>query len=138
MTANSKAARPAKGGSAKAGAKGAGKKAPLTAPPAGENKPAGKSIARKRSPQIAREMLIVEMRRIRSLFVEIGERYLADTEGSIVALIGELDQRKLPMPSVDRLLKDVRSLSVKPRKGRRKDLARIEMLVDAFRKTLED
>ncbi len=116
-----------------------GKKPAATASPAAKaKKPAGKTPVRKRSPQISRDMLTVELRRIRSLFVEIGERYLADTEGRIVALIEEFDRRKLPMPSVDRLLKDVRGLSVKPRKGRRKDLARIETLVDSIRKALED
>jgi hypothetical protein len=108
----------------------------VAAPPG--KKGGGKALPRKRSPQIAREMLTVELRRVRSLFVEIGERYLADTEGRIVSVIEEIDRRKLPMPCVDRLLKDVRALSVKARKGRRKDLGRIESLVEAFRKTLED
>jgi hypothetical protein len=108
-----------------------------TAAPEGK-RPVGKALARKRAPQVAREMLAVEMRRIRSLFIEIGERYLADVEGSIVAVVDELEKRKLPMPCVERLLKEVHSLSVKPRKGRRKDLARIESLVDGFRKTLAD
>ncbi|HEY5997298.1 MAG TPA: hypothetical protein VIU29_09760 [Candidatus Deferrimicrobiaceae bacterium] len=112
---------------------------PDAPPPAPEGKrPVGKAPARKRSPQVAREMLSVEMRRIRSLFLEIGERYLADVEGTIVAVVDELEKRKLPMPCVERLLREVHSLSVKPRKGRRKDLARIESLVDGFRKTLED
>jgi hypothetical protein len=119
----------------------AAKKAPEPAPPetgkAG-GKPVAKALARKRTPQVARETLAVELRRIRSLFVEIAERYVADTEGRIVSLVDELDRRKLPAPCVDRLLEKVRDLRVKPRKGRRKDLARIESLVDAIVKTLED
>jgi hypothetical protein len=83
-------------------------------------------------------MLGVEMRRIRSLFIEIGERYLADVEGRIVVVIDGLEKRKLPAPCVERLLKEVRALKVKPRKGRRKDLARIEALAEGIRKTLED
>ncbi len=106
--------------------------------PAAGKKQTGKALSRKRSPQIAREMLTVEMRRVRSLFVEIGERYLADTEGRIVAVIDDLEKRKMPMPCVERLLKDVRALNVKPRKGRLKDLGRISTLVDAIRKTLEE
>lgn len=113
-------------------------KAPAESPPPDAPRPVGKALARKRTPQVAREMLGVEMRRIRSLFIEIGERYLADSEGRIVAVIEALEKRKLPTPCVERLLKEVRALKVKPRKGRRKDLARIEALVDGFRKTLED
>lgn len=113
-------------------------KAPAAPPPPEASRPVGKALARKRTPQVAREMLGVEMRRIRSLFIEIGERYLADGEGRIVAVIEALEKRKLPTPCVERLLKEVRALKVKPRKGRRKDLARIEALVDGFGKTLED
>jgi hypothetical protein len=105
-------------------------------PPSREKTPVAKALGR-RKPAVAREMLTVELRRVRSLFAEIAERYLAESDGKIVALIEETEKRRLPMPAVEGLLKEVRSLNVKPRKGRRKDLGRIEALVEAIRKSLD-
>lgn len=135
---------PPKKAPAKAATRPSAKPTPPESPAAGTDpvsaskKAVAKALTRKRTPKIARELLVVELRRIRAIFVEIGERYLADTEGSIVSIIDDLAQRKLPPDRVERLLKEVRELDVKPRKGRRKDLGRIEMLVDDLRKSLED
>jgi hypothetical protein len=135
---------PPKKAAAKPAARPTAKSSPTEGPaaktlPASDGKKSvAKALTRKRTPQVARELLVVEMRRVRAIFVEIGERYLADIEGSIVSIIDDLAQRKLPPDRVERLLKEVRELDVKPRKGRRKDLGRIESLVDTLRKSLED
>lgn len=110
---------------------------PTRAPKDAGKRPIGRAISGKRTPALSREMLTVELRRVRSLFLEIAERYLADTEGRIVALIGDLEARKPPAPAVERLLEEIRALKVKPRKGRRKDLGRIETMLDSLRKTLD-
>jgi hypothetical protein len=135
---------PPKKAAAKPAARPSAKSSPAEGPaaktlPASDGKKSvAKALTRKRTPQVARELLVVEMRRVRAIFVEIGERYLADIEGSIVSIIDDLAQRKLPPDRVERLLKEIRELDVKPRKGRRKDLGRIESLVDTLRKSLED
>ena len=103
----------------------------------GADNPVAGALSGKRGTRLTREMLAIELRRVRSLFHEIAERYLADTEGRIVALIGEVESARLPAASLDRLLGEVRALKVKPRKGRRKDLGRIESMVDSLRKTLD-
>ncbi|MBP2687704.1 MAG: hypothetical protein H6Q81_2609 [Deltaproteobacteria bacterium] len=77
-----------------------------------------------------------KLRRLRALFSEIAERYLADTEAGIVAAIGAVEGKPLSAARVERMLKRVHDLSVKPRKGRRKDLARIEKAVASLRKEL--
>ena len=94
------------------------------------------ALAKKPSRKAAREMLILELRRLRALFSEIAERYLADTEAGIVAAIGAVEGKPLSAARVERMLKRVHDLSVKPRKGRRKDLARIEKAVASLRKEL--
>lgn len=94
------------------------------------------ALAKKPSRKVSREMLVLELRRLRALFSEIAERYLADAEGGIVAAIAAVEGKPLSAARVERMLQRVRDLSVKPRKGRRKDLARIEKVVASLRKEL--
>src|SRR5512139_1608390 len=94
------------------------------------------ALAEKPPRKVTRDMLVLELRRLRALFSEIAERYLADTEAGIVHAIRTVEGKPLSAARVERMLKRVHDLSVKPRKGRRKDLARIEKVVASLRKDL--
>lgn len=108
---------------------------PAAATPAGKKNIAA-ALARKPSRKVAKDMLVLELRRLRAMFTEITERYVANAEGEIAAVIDAVEGRTLPAPRVEKMLETVRALSVKPRKGRRKDLARIETIVAVLRKEL--
>src|SRR5512135_516907 len=116
-------------------------------PPAGKAAPAGPSapapvgkknvaaaLARKPSRKAAKDILVLELRRLRAMFTEIAERYVANTEGEIAAVIEAVEGKPLPAARAERMLKILHDLSVKPRKGRRKDLARIGKAVASLRK----
>lgn len=118
-----------------------GKPADRKAAPAeaGATAPAGKksiaaALARKPSRKVAKDMLVLELRRLRAMFTEIAERYVANAEGEIAAVIEAVEGKSLPAARVEKMLEVVRRLTVKPRKGRRKDLARIEGATAALRK----
>lgn len=116
----------------------AGKPAPAepgAAVPAGKKKIAA-ALARKPSRKVAKDMLVLELRRLRAMFTEIAERYIANAEGEIAAVIEAVEGKSLPAARVERMLEVVRGLTVKPRKGRRKDLARIEGATASLRKEL--
>jgi len=116
----------------------AGKAAPAepgAAAPAGKKNVAA-ALARKPSRKVANDMLVLELRRLRAMFSEIAERYVADAEGRIAALVESVEGKPLPAARAGRMLKIVRDLSVKPRKGRRKDLARIEKVAASLRREL--
>jgi hypothetical protein len=108
----------------------------------GASAPGGKkgvaaALARKPTRKVAKDMLLLELRRLRAMLTEIAERYVADAEGGIAALVEAAEGKSLPAARIDGMLRIVRDLSVKPRKGRRKDLARIEKAVSSLRKELE-
>ena len=116
----------------------AGKAAPAesgAAPPAGKKNVAA-ALGRKPSRKTANDMLVLELRRLRAMFSEIAERYVADTEGGIAAVIEAVEGKPLPAARVERMLKILHGLSVKPRKGRRKDLARIGRAAASLRKVM--
>jgi len=106
------------------------------APPPGKKRIAA-ALARKPSRKTAKDMLVLELRRLRAMFTEISERYVADTEGEIAAVIEAVEGKPLPAARVERMLKVLHDLSVKPRKGRRKDLARIGRAAVSLRKVME-
>ena len=81
-------------------------------------------------------MLVLELRRLRAMFTEIAERYVANAEAEIAAVIEAVEGKSLAAARVERMLAVVRDLSVKPRKGRRKDLTRIEGIAASLRKEL--
>jgi hypothetical protein len=123
---------PAKGNPA------AGKAAPakpVATAPAGRKSIAA-ALARKPSRKVAKDMLVLELRRLRAMFTEIAERYVANAEGEIAAVIEAVEGKTLSVARVGKMLETVRALSVKPRKGRRKDLARIEGIAASLRKEL--
>ena len=116
-------------------------------PPAGKAAPAGPSasapagkknvaaaLARKPSRKAAKDILVLELRRLRAMFTEIAERYVANTEGEIAAVIEAVEGKSPPAARVERMLKILHDLPVKPRKGRRKDLARIGKAAASLRK----
>jgi len=116
----------------------AGKAAPAGT---GATAPAGKknvaaALARKPSRKAAKDMLVLELRQLRAMFSEIAERFVADTEGEIAAVIEAVEGKPPPVDRVERMLKVLHDLSVKPRKGRRKDLARIGRAAAALRKEM--
>jgi hypothetical protein len=122
-----------------------GKSKPAAAPgitASGKPSAAPRNIAavlgRKPSRKAAREMLLIESRRLRAMFSEIAEHYCANTEGKIASVIDAIEARTLPAEKVDGMLKTVRDLTVKPQKGRRKDLSRIEKTVETLLKALEE
>jgi len=117
----------------------AGKAAPAgtgATPPAGKKNVAA-ALARKPSRKAAKDMLVLELRQLRAMFSEIAERYVADTEGEIAAVIEAVEGKPPPVARVERMLKILHDLTVKPRKGRRKDLARIGRAVASLRKGME-
>lgn len=116
----------------------AGKTAPAES---GATAPAGKkriaaALARKPTRTVAKDMLVLELRRLRAMFKEIAERYAANAEGEIEAVIEVVEGKSLSVARAGKMLEAVRALSVKPRKGRRKDLARIEGVAASLRKEL--
>jgi hypothetical protein len=94
------------------------------------------ALARKPSRKAAKDMLVLELRQLRAMFSEIAERYVADTEGEIAAVIEAVEGKPLPTARVERMLKVLHDLSVKPRKGRRKDLARIGRAAASLRRVM--
>jgi hypothetical protein len=116
----------------------AGKAAPaepdVTSPARKKNIAA--ALARKPSRKVAKDMLVLELRRLRVMFTEIAERYVANAEGEIASVIDAVEGKTLPAARIEKMLEVVRGLSVKPRKGRRKDLARIEGATASLRKEL--
>jgi hypothetical protein len=97
-----------------------------------------KALSRKPPRKVAREMLLLETRRLRAVFSEISERYVAEMEARIASAVNAIETKSLPPGKIDAMLKTVRGLSVKPQKGRRKDLARIEKATEALLKALEE
>ena len=95
-------------------------------------------LGRRPSRKAAREMLLIETRRLRAMFSEIAERYVANTEGKIVSVIDAIEAKPLPAEKIGGMLKLVRGLTVKPQKGRRKDLSRIEKAAETLLKALEE
>lgn len=113
-------------------------KNPLSGP---AGAPASRKIAavlsRPPTPKRSREILVLELRRLRALFLEITERYVANVEANSASLIRAVEDRKLSSPQIRKLLDGVRDLTVKPQKGRRKDLARIERTIETLKKEIE-
>jgi hypothetical protein len=122
-------------GKGKPSARKATKAGPDATAPAGKKNVAA-ALARKPSRKVAQDMLLLELRRLRAMFTEIAERYVANGEGEIAALVDAVEGKPLPAARIDRMLRILRDLSVKPRKGRRKDLARIEKIAASLRKQL--
>jgi len=111
-------------------------------PSSGKTASAPRNIAavlgHKPSRKTTREMLLIETRRLRAMFSEIAEHYVANTEGKIASVIDTIEARTLRAEKIDGMLKALRDLTVKPQKGRRKDLFRIEKAAETLLKALEE
>ena len=108
---------------------------PVAKAPAGEKNVAA-ALARKPSRKTTKDILVLELRRLRTMFTEIAERYVADMEGEIAAVVKAVEGKSLPAARVEKMLRVLHDLSVKPRKGRRKDLARIGEATASLRKEM--
>jgi hypothetical protein len=113
------------------------KKGDPAAPPAAPARKVAAALSRPPTHKRSREILVLELRRLRALFLEIAERYVANVEGKSASLIKTVEEGKLSAAKVAELLTGIRDLAVKPQKGRRKDLARIERTIAALQKELE-
>jgi hypothetical protein len=114
-----------------------GKPAPRGPESAEAPKEISRALRGRPSRKLAREMLLLETRRLRAVFGEIAERYVAEMEARIASAVHAIESKTLPPGKIDAMLRTVRGLAVKPQKGRRKDLARIEKATEALFKTLE-
>ncbi|MBI4180032.1 hypothetical protein HY522_11490 [bacterium] len=78
--------------------------------------------------------VVVEIRRVRTLFKEIASTYVSKMESRVLDLIQQVESLSANPERMERqvplMLKCVRDLSVKPAKGRRKDLKKLELLLD--------
>lgn len=89
----------------------------------------------------ARTALEAELVRLRALAREVGTAYLANTEAEIVQLgasVGELREAVTDDGRLHEMIAAIRDLSVKPGKGRLKDLKRIDGLVDRLESMLQE
>jgi hypothetical protein len=87
----------------------------------------------KRAPNGAvREELVQELRHLRGLVRETGEQFILRREGEIETIISNL--ATVPAAKLRRetpgLLHEIRSLKLKPAKGRMKDLKGLESLIE--------
>lgn len=132
--------KPSKGKSKPAGTRAAAAEPSVPSP--GKTASTSRNIAavlgHKPSRKTGREMLLIETRRLRAMFSEIAEHYVANTEGKLASVVAAIEARKLPAKKVVGMLKAVRGLAVKPQKGRRKDLSRIEKAAGTLLKALEE
>jgi transposase len=84
-----------------------------------------------------REELLLELRRLRSLFQEIVDFYSVRGSAMIQRLVENVEAMgledsdlELTSEQYDQVISSIRRLDVKPKKGRRKDLKSIENLVE--------
>jgi len=92
--------------------------------------------------QTVRKELLAQLQHLRTETKEIGRLYVANLQRDIVQLIEFLDEKQTPEvknsrrtdPIFLQMKETLDSINVKPEKGRRKDLRRIEDAVRALRK----
>ena len=101
----------------------------------------GKQRRRKKTAKITeaeQEALAREVRRLRSLLEEVAEIYIVRISGSIQQLVehfdgtrfSEMDEiERVSINQYEQIMASIRSLEVRAKKGRRKDLKQIENLV---------
>lgn len=85
--------------------------------------------------------LETELARLRTMLRESGETFIANLEAEIVQLgssVAELEDGLESDRGIRRMVSEIRDLRVKPGKGRRRDLKRIDDLVDRLETILGD
>lgn len=93
----------------------------------------------RRKQEIARE-IVLELQAMRGGLEELVQAYTARVDGQIATAARQLEQgvmgeseRELPSTkSLNKLLRELRDTKLKPRKGRAKDLKRMENVADAL------
>ena len=96
------------------------------------------------APPALRKELLAKLVRLRSATKEVGRSYLANLEHDIVELTELIDgtgegkdgKRTLKVSAIERMEEILEDVSIKPEKGRRRDLRRIEKAVRAMEQVL--
>ena len=94
--------------------------------------------------QTVRKELLAQLQHLRTEVKEISRLYVANLQRDIVQLIEFLNENqaparttknsRVPNPVLSRMKETLDSITLKPEKGRRKDLRRIEQAVRSMRK----
>jgi len=111
---------------------------------AASNKKTTKSISTRTAPTELRREFLVKLGRLRSATKEVGRSYVANIEHDIVELIDGVDgtgdgragKRVVKVSTLAQLSAIFEALSLKPEKGRRRDLKKIERAVRAMAQVL--
>lgn len=94
--------------------------------------PAAKKSARRAAPDKQRDV-VVSLQHLRLATREIGRSYISRVERDILELMDAVEEHAkrdtAKNDSTQEILRTLEELSVKPQKGRRKDLRRIEKAV---------
>ncbi len=106
-----------------------------------------RSRSKNRISPAQREELVIELRRLRSLMQEVTNTYLIRVTAMIQYLVERFedqpggytpDESGISVQTHEQILSAIRQLDVKPQKGRRKDLKRIENLAIRIEDILEN
>ena len=91
---------------------------------------------KKRKPTGVRDELLTEISNLRVLFQEIVSRYQANVESEIVWCINNLSPSDDETPKIVKndkamksLLRSIQELKLKPKKGRLKDIRRMDKMI---------
>lgn len=85
--------------------------------------------------------LEAELAHLRTVLREVGETFVANLEAEIVQLgssVAEMQDSLKDDRQVSQMVAEIRSLNVKPGKGRRKDFKKIDELVDRLEAILHE
>lgn len=82
----------------------------------------------------ARKELLAQLQHLRTEAKEISRLYVANLQRDIVQLIDFLNEKQIPNATLVQMKEELDDISLKPEKGRRKDLRRIEDVVRSMRK----
>lgn len=96
------------------------------------------------APTELKKEFLVKLGRLRSATKEVGRSYLANIEHDIVELIdgvdgtgdGRIGKRTVKVSTLEQVSAIFESLSLKPEKGRRRDLKKIERAIQAMAQVL--
>ena len=84
--------------------------------------------------QTAKKELLAQLQHLRTEAKEIGRLYAANLQRDIVQVIEFLNEKQLPNTTLAQMKDKLEGIRLKPEKGRRKDLRRIEDAVRSMRK----
>ena len=84
--------------------------------------------------QTAKKELLAQLQHLRTEAKEISRLYAANLQRDIVQVIEFLNEKQLPNTTLAQMKDKLEGIRLKPEKGRRKDLRRIEDAVRSMRK----